>query len=577
MVGAVLIVAMGLVTPILATAVQTPTSADMVVSGCTIVSNPTPTDYTNCPGADLAGANLSGVNLSYSNLSDAQLVGPPNCNSSPIGSAPHCATTQLTDANLTQANLSGASFIGCFFPPDTSGYCLNEDLTGANLSGANLTNADAEEAIFSGDALAGAILTDANVAGAVLNNANLTGADLTGTTFVATNPIPSAPTPIMAQLFRATVTDTILIPSNQTVPATSQAGAVVTWSAPSEPLSLSFGACSSASGSTIPLFGSTLTCQIKDGDGDVATGTFQVYVTPTSQWFTRILIPSNGAVLTGAPYLDAAAGDGPGVSKVVFELSGGAFSHHVIATATPTLFGWLAQWNTTGVPYGTYSLQSVATDADNTIDTSTPVSVIVNLQPPSTAVLIPSGGASVSGTTSLLDASASSQAGIASVTFELTGGTLSDDVIATGTPTIYGWLAQWNTTAVVPNGTYSLQSVATDTAAESTTSAPVSITVDNPAPTTAVLIPSNMATQSGMSALLDASASANVTFVKFELSGGALPSDDVISVGFPTIYGWLGQWDTTSVPNGTYTLTSLAFYANGLGGTSPPITISVSN
>ena len=101
--------------------------------------------------------------------------------------------------------------------------------------------------------------------------------------------------------------------------------------------------------------------------------------------------------------------------------------------------------------------------------------------------------------------------------------------------------------------------------------------MDNPAPTTAVLIPTSMATQSGTSALLDASASANVTFVKFELSGGTLPSDDVISVGFPTIYGWLGQWDTTNVPNGTYTLTSLAFYADGLGGTSSPITITVDN
>ena len=45
---------------------------------------------------------------------------------------------------------------------------------------------------------------------------------------------------------------------------------------------------------------------------------------------------------------------------------------------------------------------------------------------------------------------------------------------------------------------------------------------EQPAPTTAVLIPSNTATQSGTSALLDASASANVTFVKFELSGGTL-------------------------------------------------------
>ena len=51
----------------------------------------------------------------------------------------------------------------------------------------------------------------------------------------------------------------------------------------------------------------------------------------------------------------------------------------------------------------------------------------------------------------------------------------------------------------------------------------------------------------------------------------------MISAGFPTIYGWLGQWDTTSVPNGTYTLTSIAFYANELGGISAPITVTVSN
>ena len=171
--------------------------------------------------------------------------------------------------------------------------------------------------------------------------------------------------------------------------------------------------------------------------------------------------------------------------------------------------------------------------------------------------------------------SASSAAGIAKVTFELSGGTLSDQVIATATSTPYGWYAPWNTTTV-PDGTYSLQSVATDTVAESTTSAPVSVTVDNPAPTTAVLSPSNSATQSGTAALVDASASANVTTVRFQLSGGTL-SDDVITEGVPTIYGWLGQWDTTNVPNGTYTLTSSAFYADGVGGTSVPVSITVDN
>ena len=45
------------------------------------------------------------------------------------------------------------------------------------------------------------------------------------------------------------------------------------------------------------------------------------------------------------------------------------------------------------------------------------------------------------------------------VKYEITGGTLNDSVIATATPTIYGWIALWNTTGVA-NGTYTLQSVA---------------------------------------------------------------------------------------------------------------------
>ena len=148
-------------------------------------------------------------------------------------------------------------------------------------------------------------------------------------------------------------------------------------------------------------------------------------------------------------------------------------------------------------------------------------------------------------------------------------------MIGTATPTIYGYLAQWNTTAV-PNGTYSLQSVATDTVAETTTSSPITVTVDNPAPTTTVLIPSNGATLSGTAALLDASASANVTSVKYELTGGTL-TDQVVATATATYYGWLGQWNTTTVPNGTYTLQSVAAYSGGVTGTSPGVTVTVAN
>ena len=47
-------------------------------------------------------------------------------------------------------------------------------------------------------------------------------------------------------------------------------------------------------------------------------------------------------------------------------------------------------------------------------------------------MLVPANEASVSGTSSVLDASASPS--YATVTYELSGGTLNDDVIGTGVP-----------------------------------------------------------------------------------------------------------------------------------------------
>ena len=62
------------------------------------------------------------------------------------------------------------------------------------------------------------------------------------------------------------------------------------------------------------------------------------------------------------------------------------------------------------------------------------------------------------------------------VSFEISGGTLSNRVMASGTPTLYGWLAAWNTTRVA-NGIYTLRSVASFGNGESGTSPGVTITV----------------------------------------------------------------------------------------------------
>jgi hypothetical protein len=119
---------------------------------------------------------------------------------------------------------------------------------------------------------------------------------------------------------------------------------------------------------------------------------------------------------------------------------------------------------------------------------------------------------------------------------------------------------------------WELRAIFTNYLGSATTEA-ATITVT--APTTAVVLPSNGATLSG-NQYLDAVASPGVTGVQYEVTGGSL-SNTVIATATPTIYGWIASWNTTTVPNGTYTLQSVASYAGGVSAASAPITITVSN
>jgi hypothetical protein len=76
--------------------------------------------------------------------------------------------------------------------------------------------------------------------------------------------------------------------------------------------------------------------------------------------------------------------------------------------------------------------------------------------------------------------------------------------------------------------------------------------------------------------VLDASATGNVTSVQFEVTGGTL-SNHVVGTATATVYGWVARWNTTAVPNGTYTLQSVATDASGNSSTSAGITVTVSN
>ena len=198
-----------------------------------------------------------------------------------------------------------------------------------------------------------------------------------------------------------------------------------------------------------------------------------------AQWgpaITTVGLPSNGASVSGDIWLDASASTG--ASTVQYELTGGGLHDSVIASGTSTSVGWLAAWDTVSVPNGTYTLHSVASYPGGITATSVGVSVSVENGALGTQVLVPSAGATLSGTAAVLDAAAAGTADVTRVQFVVTGGSLSNQVVGTAVATLYGWIAEWNTTTVA-NGAYTIESVATEAGGTTAMSAPIDVTMDN--------------------------------------------------------------------------------------------------
>ena len=96
--------------------------------------------------------------------------------------------------------------------------------------------------------------------------------------------------------------------------------------------------------------------------------------------------------------LVASAPANVGVTKVEFHLTGGSLNKALIATGGSTSYGWVGFWNSATVPDGTYTLQAEAYDGAGLQVLSPGVTIVVENAPPPTSVILPSGGASVSGT-----------------------------------------------------------------------------------------------------------------------------------------------------------------------------------
>jgi hypothetical protein len=178
--------------------------------------------------------------------------------------------------------------------------------------------------------------------------------------------------------------------------------------------------------------------------------------------------PAAGAVLSGVAQLSAS----PSVSGAVQFLVDGLPFGAAVAGPPYTL-----SWNTTTAVDGAHWLAAQVTDAAGHIGTSPVVSVTVNnssTTPPTVQITAPAAGSTVSAVITVA-ATAAAQNGVPSVQFYV-------DAVPLGTPVLAPpYMISWNTQTVA-DGAHVITATATDSAALTGNSAPVSVTVDNSHP-----------------------------------------------------------------------------------------------
>ncbi len=186
---------------------------------------------------------------------------------------------------------------------------------------------------------------------------------------------------------------------------------------------------------------------------------------------------------------------------------------------------------------------------------------------PTVSLTAPAANATLTGTATL-SASAADNVGVTKVEFYVDGSLLSTD---TSSP----YAASWNT-ANVSNGSHALQAKAYDAAGNVGTSAAVGVTVSNvttdtTAPTITPTAPAVGATLSGV-ATLSATASDPddaVSSLSFYVDGSLLSTD--------TTSPYTASWDTTSVSNGSHTISEKACDTHSNCATTQGYTVTVSN
>ncbi|PTL81261.1 Ig-like domain-containing protein [Vitiosangium sp. GDMCC 1.1324] len=311
---------------------------------------------------------------------------------------------------------------------------------------------------------------------------------------------------------------------------------------------------------SIPNGAHTLSAIAFDAAGRSATSavavTFSNDQSPPSVTLTA---PASGATVSGTVTLSATASDDVGVTKVEFYDGATLLGYDA---SSPYSFSWDSRTS----PNGLRSLTARALDAAGNITTSAAVSVTTNndLTPPSVSLTSPSEGSIISGTFTF-SATASDDRAVSRVEFLFGSSVICSSISA---PYSCSFNSR-NTT----NGPRTLSARAIDSSGNTSLSAPVNVVFDNDltAPSTSITSPTAGSILRG-TVLIEAAASddrGTVSKVDFYLGATLLGSDTSAPFSF--------SWNTSTWPNGTYTLKTRAYDPLGNSANSATVSITVSN
>jgi hypothetical protein len=187
--------------------------------------------------------------------------------------------------------------------------------------------------------------------------------------------------------------------------------------------------------------------------------------------------PAGESTISGATTLTASASGPHPISSVQFLLDGQPIG--APATTPP----YTLQWNVGGsVPAGKHFLSAQATDSNGFVGTATDVPVTTEAgsgggepdkEPPTVAITSPAAGATVSGQVQVSASASDKLDAISSVQFYLNGLPLGSAV--TSAPYAITWF-----TTLASNGSNTITAQATDVSGNTGTSAPITVTVENP-------------------------------------------------------------------------------------------------